>query len=470
MKDITAYLKEYGFFFPSAEIYQGLAKSWDCGPNGAELKRKLKDLWWKYFITSEPNNVGSDSSILTHPKILVASGHLKNFYDWLIECLNCRKRHRLDKLLPAQDLAIFLEQKNKQKFVVSQNCPNCGRNKLTSPRQFNLLLSSELQITNEKKKNVVYLRPETCQGIFVNFTAIQRSSHKQLPFGVGQIGKSFRNEITLRHGVFRTREFEQMELEFFCEAKESEKWWGYWNQRTWNFLTKLLNDPQKAQKKPLTEKELPHYARKTTDLYFCYHFGEGELCSISDRGSYDLISHNQHSEKKLKIKEPVPNVIEISLGVERSMLAILEDSYQKEEVMVRGEIKEREMLKLSPLLAPYFVAIIPLPTSRKDEEQEKIHARIQDKAYQLYLDLLKEANFSITFEKTNYIGDSYRRQDAIGTYYCLTVDDQTLKDNTLTLRYRDTMKQERKFLNEILQLLNQKYLNYYQQLIENTVK
>ena len=220
----------------------------------------------------------------------------------------------------------------------------------------------------------------------------------------------------------------------------------------------------------MTEKELPHYAQKTTDLYFCYHFGEGELCSISDRGNYDLTSHNQHSEKKLKIKEPIPNVIEISLGVERLMLAILEDSYQKEEVMVRSEAKEREMLKLSPILAPYFVAIIPLPISRKDEEQEKIHAQIQDKAYQLYLDLLKEANFSITFEKTSYIGDSYHRQDAIGTYYCLTVDDQTLKDNTLTLRHRDTMKQERKFLNEIFQLLNQRYLNYYQRLIENPVK
>ena len=231
----------------------------------------------------------------------------------------------------------------------------------------------------------------------------------------------------------------------------------------------------------MTEKELPHYARKTTDLYFCYHFGEGELCSISDRGNYDLTSHNQHSEKKLKIKEPIPDVIEVSFGVERLMLAILEDSYQKKESTVRNKIKEREVLKLSPLLAPYFVAIIPLPTSRKDEEQEKTYAQVQDKAYQLYLDLLKEVNFSITFEKTDYIGDSYHRQDAIGTYYCLTVDTLTVNKyspdgkpnldyNTVTLRHRDTMKQERKLLNEILQLLNQEYLNYYQQLIENPVK
>lgn len=219
----------------------------------------------------------------------------------------------------------------------------------------------------------------------------------------------------------------------------------------------------------MAKKELPHYARKTTDLYFNYHFGEGELCSISDRGNYDLTNHNKYSEK-LKIKEPIPNVIEVSFGVERLMLAILEDSYQKEEIIVRNEKKQRELLKLPPILTPYFVAIIPLPTSRKDEEQEEIHAQIQAKAYQLYLDLLKEVNFSITFEKTDYIGNSYHRQDAIGTYYCLTVDAQTLKDNTLTLRYRDTMKQERKPLNEIVQLLSQNYLNYYQQLIENPTK
>ncbi|CAH1760565.1 15227_t:CDS:2 [Entrophospora sp. SA101] len=293
-KDLTSYLKHYGFFFPNAEIYQGLAKSWDCGPNGAELKRKLKDLWY-----------------------------------------------RLDNLISAEEFASFLTQEDKQKFTILQNCPSCGQNKFTKPRQFNLLLSSDLQITNQEKKNLVYLRPETCQGIFINFAAIQRSTRKKLPFGVGQIGKSFRNEITLHHGIFRTREFEQMEF---------------------------VGNKEKIKQVKLAHDELPHYAQKTTDLYFQYHFGE----------------------------KAIPQVIEVSFGVERLMLALLTD------------------------------AIIPLSK------------QLQERARQIYQELLTETDFSTTYEEASSIGKAYRRQDAIGTYYCLTVDFQTLEDGTITVRERDT--------------------------------
>jgi glycyl-tRNA synthetase len=476
-KDITScHLIPYGFLFPNADIYGGLAKSWDLGPHGTELKRKLKDLWWKYFITTNPYNVGSDSLILTHPEVLKSSGHLKNFHDWLIECSSCKKRYRLDNLISAEQFTSFLVKEDKQGFA-TKNCPHCGRSKFTNPRQFNLLLSSDLQITDQGEENIVYLRPETCQGIFINFTAIQRSTRKKLPFGVGQIGKSFRNEITLHRGIFRTREFEQMELEFFILPGENEKWWEYWNQKAWIFLGRLINDKKKIKQVFLSRDELPHYAKKTTDLYFEYHFGWGELCSISDRGDYDLKSHNdsENSVKKLETEGIIPHVIEVSFGVERLMLALLENSYQKETLKVeKGKEVTREVLKLPPLLAPYFVAIIPQPIGKKDEEQEERRKRIQTRARELYLNLLNKVNFSVVYEEDSSIGKAYRRQDAIGTYYCLTVDVYTVDDtdslyNTVTLRHRDTMEQdkERKPLDEIVQFLSLEYLKHYQELIKN---
>ncbi|CAG8531051.1 7028_t:CDS:2 [Cetraspora pellucida] len=391
-KDLTNYLKHYGFFFPNAEIYGGLAKAWDLGPYGAELKRKLKNLC--------PHNVGCDSQIITHPQILAASGHLKNFHDWLVECRQCRKRYRLDNLISSEQFSVFLSQKDKNNYQVKKNCPRCGKNDFHPPRQFNLLLTTNLEIT-EDKENVAYLRPETCQGIFTNFALIQRSTHRQLPFGVGQIGKSFRNEITLHHGIFRTREFEQMELEFFFA---------------------------------LPKEELPHYAKKTQDLYFNYHFGWGELCSNSHRGNYDLSQHSQHSQKDLRVNGTIPEVIEVSFGVERLMLAILQDTYHEEKVA--GSQTERTVLRLPPLLAPFFVAIIPLSQ------------QLRNTAYQLYLDLLPEVSFSLTYEEAPNIGKAYRRQDAIGTIYCLTVDFDTADPNsshynTLTCRHRDSMEQIR---------------------------
>lgn len=457
-KKLLANYLIYGFLFPNADIYGGSAKSWDLGSHGTELKRKLKDLWWKYFITTNPYNLGSDSLIFTHPKVLESSGHLKNFHDWLIECLNCQKRYRLDNLISAEEFAAFLIQEDKQNFTISKNCPRCGRNKFTDPRQFNLLLSSDLQITDQGKEKIVYLRPETCQGIFINFAAIQRSTRKKLPFGVGQIGKSFRNEITLRHGIFRTREFEQMELEFFTQPGKSEKWWEHWNQKAWNFLYILINDKEKIKQVPLNQDELPHYAKKTTDLCFKYHFGWGELCSISDRGDYDLKNHSEKSGEKLEVEGTNPHVIEVSFGVERLMLALLEDGYQQEIVEnSKGETTEREVLKLHPLLAPYFVAVIPWNKQ----------TQLQERACQIYQELLNETSFTTTYEESKWIGKSYHRQDAIGTYYCLTVDSQTLEDDTVTIRKRDNLKQIRLPQQEVTQFLNQEFYNHLSKIIKS---
>ncbi|CAG8594271.1 10651_t:CDS:2, partial [Ambispora gerdemannii] len=297
-----------------------------------------------------------------------------------------------------EEFTTFLELTAKNNYQVKAQCSHCRKNAFTTPRKFNLLLTTNLEV-GEKPVSTVYLRPETCQGIFINLPTIQRSTHQKLPFGVGQIGKSFRNEITLHHGVFRTREFEQMELEFFC--------------------SQVL----------LKSNELPHYAQKTTDLYFQYHFGWGELCSNSHRGNYDLFQHSQYSQKDFRINGVIPQVIEISFGVERLMLALLEDAYQ-EEIVVKSQLT-RTVLKLSPVLTPYFVAIIPL--------SQQLHQL----AYQLYCALLKSVPFNLTFEAASNIGKSYRRQDAIGTYYCITVDFQTTQDNTITLRQRDTMEQTR---------------------------
>jgi len=447
-KDITNYLKHHGFIIPNAEIYGGFAKTWDLGPYGTELKRNLKNLWWKFFITSSPYNLGLDSAILTSKEVLEASEHLKNFHDWLVECVACQKRHRLDNLISSEELLKFFALNNKNDFNLAIKCPVCQKEKLSLPRQFNLLLSTDLQLT-DGKENLAYLRPETCQGIFVNFNNVQTASHKKLPFGIGQIGKSFRNEITLQRGIFRTREFEQMELEFFCQEEENEKWWNYWTEQAWNFLNKIIiNDKNKIKKVDLEKEELPHYAKKTLDLYFDYHFGWGELCSNSHRGNFDLTQHTKYSGKKIGVKINnefiVPEIIEVSFGVERLLLAILEDAYHEEEIL---PTTKREVLRLHPLLAPYFVAVIPL------------QKELREVAEQIYQQLLKTSIFSVVYEETGNIGKSYRRQDAIGTYYCLTIDYQTQADQTITIRERDTMKQERIKIDSLSKHLNKYYYN-----------
>ncbi|MCE8163341.1 MAG: glycine--tRNA ligase [Candidatus Moeniiplasma glomeromycotorum] len=466
-ENITNYLKHYGFFLPAAEIYGGLAHIWDWGPLGVELKRNLKKWWWKKFITTSPYNVGSDSAIITHPQILEASGHLKNFNDWLVECRGCQKRYRVEELLSPVEQVDFSTASNKSYFPVQKKCPICKRAVELYPRQFNLLLSTNLEIT-ENKENRVYLRPETCQGIFVNFSAIQLSTRKKLPFGIGQIGKSFRNEITLRHGIFRTREFEQMELEFFCLASENQKWWEYWTTQAWDFLQKIIVNPVQQTKKIAVEKtELPHYSQQTLDFYCQYHFGWGEVCSSSQRGDYDLTQHSKLSGKKLSSEETNPVVIEVSFGVERLLLAMLESAYRQEEINEKGKITTRQFLQLPPLFTPYFVAIIPQPASKENQGPQ-----IRLRAYQLYCQLLKEVDFALTYEETDSIGKSYRRQDAIGTYYCLTMDTLTVNEylsggkpnpdyNTVTLRQRDNREQEktRIKIEDIKINLNERYRN-----------
>ncbi|MCE8162631.1 MAG: glycine--tRNA ligase [Candidatus Moeniiplasma glomeromycotorum] len=451
-KNIINYLKHYGFFFPNAEIYGGLAKVWDWGPLGTELKRNLKNLWWKYFITTSPYNVGSDSSIITHAKVLEASGHLSNFNDWLVECRNCRKRYKVEELLSKEEQVSFASLSTKSDFKVQKKCPACQKVVEANPRQFNLLMSTNLSST-ENNENKAYLRPETCQGIFVNFAAIQSSTRQKLPFGIGQIGKSFRNEITLHHGIFRTREFEQMELEFFCETTENQKWWDYWTAQAWNFLQKIVVNPtSKIKKETVPQTELPHYSQQTLDFYFQYHFGWGEVCSNSQRGNYDLVQHSKLSGEKLSRGEVAPVVVEVSFGVERLLLAVLESSYQEETISEKQKTTVRQFLKLPPLLTPYFVAIIPLPTGKENQGPQ-----IRTLASQLYHQLLREVEFPLTYEATDNIGKSYRRQDAIGTYYCLTVDGETLTHQTVTLRQRDTREQERIEIKNLKIILYERY-------------
>lgn len=471
-KNIISYLKHYGFFLPSAEIYGGLAHVWDWGPLGVELKRNLKNWWWKYFITTSPCNVGSDSSIITHPKVLEASGHLANFSDWLVDCQNCRKRYKVGELVGEQ----VVSETASSELAEKKKCPSCQKVITASPRQFNLLLATNLG-SAEDSGNKAYLRPETCQGIFVNFASIQTSLHRQLPFGVGQIGKSFRNEITLHHGIFRTREFEQMELEFFSEATESQKWWDCWTAQAWDFFQKIIVNPvSQTKKEAVPKEELPHYSHQTLDFYFQYHFGWGEVCSNSQRGDYDLTQHSKLSGQKLSPTNPV--VVEVSFGVERLLLAVLESAYQEEQIEKKGKITIRRVLKLPPLLTPYFVAIIPQPAS-----EEEGGPQIRNQAYELYHQLLKEADFPLTYEEAGSIGKSYRRQDAIGTYYCLTVDVETIRKysldgelnpdyNTVTLRHRDTMKQEKDRVNikNIKINLNERYQHQKQTFLAGSIK
>ncbi|WNE41778.1 MAG: Glycine--tRNA ligase [Mycoplasmataceae bacterium] len=438
-KSIASYLKQYGFINSNAEIYQGLAKSWDLGVNGAQLKKNLKDLWWDYFIKTNPYNFPCDISILTHNDVLEASGHKKNFNDWVIECLSCKKRIRLDNLISEKEFTNFISSSEEEKnnFKIESKCSCSG--KFSSPKKFNLMLKTNLS-SSDSEDQMAYLRPETCQGIFINFLLIKNSINKKLPFGIGQIGKSFRNEITLNHGIFRTREFEQAELEFFV-IDEKEKWWKYWVEKSWSFFRKIvfLNDNLISQKE-INKEELPHYSNKTLDFHFKYNFGWGEVCSMSDRGDYDLRNHSEKSSNFLGIKNEngekiFPHIIEVSFGIERLMLAILESSYRKEIIEKSG--LERTFLKINPLLSPFFVSIMPLSKQLNEEAKD------------IYLNLIKTGKLSISYEETGNIGNRYRRQDAIGTFFCVTIDFETKNDKKVTIRERDSMNQTRVSIKDL---------------------
>ncbi len=451
MEDLVNYSKQYGFVFQGSEIYGGLANSWDFGPLGAELKNNIKKAWMKRFIEEDINNVKLDSAILMNPKVWEASGHLSTFADPLIDCKNCKSRYRADKLIEDFTSGTVtgdgMSNDELIEFINNNNivCPKCGKLNYTDIRQFNLMFKTFQGVT-EDSKNTIYLRPETAQGIFTNFVNVQRSMRLKVPFGIGQVGKSFRNEITPGNFIFRVREFEQMELEFFCKPGTELEWFNYYKNACYNFLLDIGIKKENLRLRDHLPEELCFYSNATTDIEYNFPFGFGELWGIASRTDYDLKQHEKFSKENLSYLDPetneryIPYVIEPSVGVERLFLTILADSYTKEEL----ENKEiREVLKIHPFLAPYKVNILPLI--------KKLHS---EKAVELYKYL--SSYFMVSYDEAGNIGKRYRRADAIGTPFCITIDDETINNDTVTVRFRDTMKQETIKINELVNYINNK--------------
>ena len=435
LEELVAFLKEQGFVFQGSEIYGGLANAWDYGPLGVLLKRNVKACWWNKFVERNKLNVGLDSAILMNKDVWVASGHLSNFADPLIDCKECRSRYRADKLIEdATNGTVNADGFTDQELVDYINehqikCPKCGKTNFTNIRRFNLMFKT-FQGVVEDSLSEIYLRPETAQGIFINFKNVLRTSRKKLPFGIGQIGKSFRNEITPGNFIFRTREFEQMELEFFTKPGTEIEWFNYWRKYCMDFLISLGVDASNLRFRDHEQEELSFYSNATTDIEFKFPWGFGELWGIASRTDYDLKQHMTHSKVNLEYLDPetnekyIPYVVEPSVGVERMMLAILFSAYHKEEL----EKDSRIVLKLHPVLAPYKACILPL-----------IKKNHSTKAKEIYENLLNY--FAVTYDEAGNIGKRYRRQDAIGTPLCITIDDSTLNEDTVTIRDRDTMEQ-----------------------------
>ena len=447
MDKIVALCKSRGIVFPGSDIYGGLANSWDYGPLGVEFKNNVKKAWWKKFVQESPYNVGVDCAILMNPQVWVASGHVGGFSDPLMDCKECKARFRADKLVEdhmtenGAEVASADGWTNEQlmDYITNNNivCPKCGKLNYTEIRKFNLMFKTFQGIT-EDSSSEIYLRPETAQGIFVNFKNVQRSSRKKVPFGIAQIGKSFRNEITPGNFTFRTREFEQMELEFFCKPGTDLEWFGYWKDYCWNFLMSLGVNKENLRIRDHGQEELSFYSNATSDIEYLFPFGWGELWGIADRTDYDLNKHAEHSGTDMTYMDPttnekyVPYVIEPSLGADRVTLAFLIDAYDEEE-LEGGDV--RTVLHLHPALAPYKAAVLPL--SKK----------LSEKADEVYSLLAK--NFNIEYDETGSIGKRYRRQDEIGTPFCITVDFETENDGCVTIRHRDSMTQERVKIEEL---------------------
>ena len=446
MDKIVALCKGRGFVYPGSEIYGGLANSWDYGPLGVELKNNVKRAWWKKFVQESPYNVGLDSAILMNPQTWVASGHVGGFSDPLMDCKVCKTRHRADKLVEDYIAENNLDlnpngwDNNKLAEFIKENhisCPSCGSADFTDIRKFNLMFKTFQGVT-EDSSSELYLRPETAQGIFVNFKHIQRTTRKKVPFGVGQIGKSFRNEITPGNFIFRIREFEQMELEFFCKPGTDLEWFTYWRSYCEKFLLDLGIASENLRLRDHDKDELSFYSKATTDFEFMFPFGWGELWGIADRTDYDLTQHANHSGEPMEYFDPetnekyVPYVIEPSLGADRITLAFLCEAYDEEVV---GENDTRVVMHFHPALAPVKAAILPL--SKK----------LSDKARELYADLA--CDFNVEFDEAGSIGKRYRRQDEIGTPFCITYDFDTENDGCVTVRDRDTMEQVRLPLSEV---------------------
>lgn len=450
METLINYAKTYGYVFQGSEIYGGLANTWDYGPLGSELKKNLKDLFWQRFVQESPHNVGLDSSILLNPKTWEASGHTDSFADPLIDCKNCKTRHRADHLIETHDETIHADAMDFDEmntYIKEKNvtCPNCGAKEFTDIREFNLMFKTSQGVLDDKTQDI-FLRPETAQGIFLNFKNIQRSSRLKIPFGIVQIGKSFRNEITPGNFIFRTREFEQMELEFFVKPGEEETWFDYWLDFSKQFLLDLGIHPDNLRMSVHDEAQLSHYSNMTTDIQYHYPMGFDELWGIASRTDFDLKQHQEHANTNLEYIDSgngeryLPYVIEPSLGVERLFLAILSDAY-REETLANDET--RIHLKLHPALAPYKLAIFPLIKKHHKEEAQR-----------LYQTLGK--HFPVTYDEAGNIGKRYRRQDAIGTPYCLTVDHDSMDDGTYTIRDRNDMSQIRLNETELIAFIKEK--------------
>ena len=443
MEKIVALCKGRGFVYPGSDIYGGLANTWDYGPLGVELKNNVKKAWWQKFVMESPYNVGLDSAILMNPQVWVASGHVGGFSDPLMDCKDCKSRHRADKLIEDFDGTVADGWSNEKMMAFIREhditCPDCGGKNFTDIRQFNLMFKTFQGVT-EDAKNEVYLRPETAQGIFVNFQNVQRTTRKKLPFGVAQVGKSFRNEITPGNFTFRTREFEQMELEFFCKPGTDLDWFNYWRSFCADWLKGLGVREENMRLRDHSPEELAFYSKGTTDIEFLFPFGWGELWGIADRTDYDLNQHIKQSGQKLEYFDQetgehyVPYVVEPSLGADRVVLAFLCDAYD-EEVVDAEKNDTRVVLRLHPALAPFKAAVLPL-SKKLGDEALKVH------------DLLAK-HFMVDYDDAGSIGKRYRREDEIGTPYCVTFDFDSLEDHCVTVRDRDTMQQERVAIDQL---------------------
>ena len=454
MEKIVNLCKARGYVYPGSEIYGGLANTWDYGPLGVELKNNVKKAWLKKFVQENRYNVGLDAAILMNPEAWVASGHVGGFSDPLIDCKSCKTRHRADKLiedwLKANNEEAVVDGWSDEKMIEfiqekGIECPDCGAKDFTSIRKFNLMFKTFQGVT-EDSKSEIYLRPETAQGIFVNFKNVLRTTRRKLPMGIAQIGKSFRNEITPGNFTFRTREFEQMELEFFCKPDTDLEWFGYWKNYCIDWLKSLGIKKENLRYRDHAKEELSFYSKATTDIEFLFPMGWGELWGIADRTDYDLSVHMEHSKADLRYLDPetneryTPYVVEPSLGLDRAILAFICNAYEREE-LENGDT--REVLKIHPALAPVKATILPLI--------KKVHG---EKAMELYAKLCKE--FNVSYDESGSIGKRYRRNYAVGTPFSITIDDETLENNTVTVRDRDTMEQVKLSIDELVDYIKEK--------------
>ena len=451
MEDVVNYAKQYGFVFQGSEIYGGLSNTWDYGPIGKELKENLRRAWWKKFIQENPYNYGLDAAILMNPEVWVASGHVASFADPLLDCKKCKSRYRADKLIEdftnGGETGDGWDNKKLESFIRDNEieCPKCGSKDFTDIRKFNLLFETHIGVTDDSK-SICYLRGETAQGIFTNFLNVQRSMRLKLPFGIGQTGKSFRNEITPGNFIFRTREFEQMELEFFCKPNTDLEWFGYYKNYCMDFLKSLGIDKDKLRYRDHKKEELSFYSKATTDIEYLYPMGWGELWGIADRTDYDLGVHMEHSKQDLRYLDPetnekyLPYVIEPSLGLDRLFLTVLCDSIKKEELS-DGEI--REVFKIAPFLAPVKATILPLIKKKHSELAMEVYAKLC-------------SEFNTSYDEAGSIGKRYRRCDAIGTPFAITIDDESIENKTVTVRDRDTMEQVKVKIDELASYINER--------------